>query len=87
MSDEPTPFPEQDVAMLVVPVPQIWRLVEADYAGQKVAMLTVMSPFSTTVIPLDEGAALALADSLRAKFSGLKIATQLPGNGASPGGH
>lgn len=76
------PLEERQVPMLISPVPQGWRCDEGDVGGQKVAVLTILSPFNTAMITLNEESALQLADSLRSKFSGLAIATEIPRPGS-----
>lgn len=78
---------EQPVPMFMAPVPQKWTVVEGELNDQRVVVLTVMSPMATMLLTLDEASALALVDSLRSKFSGLTVATHIPGqNGSRPTG-
>lgn len=81
-----SPFMETQAPMLIAPIPQKWSVTDGEIGGKKVAVLTVMSPHNTALLALSEEDALKLADSLRAKFSGLAIAQQIPraANGSPP---
>jgi hypothetical protein len=77
MDAQPMTTPDQIAPLMVRPVEQKWT-VSPGMGAEKVAVLTLQSPWSTMVMPLTEEAALQLADALRKNFSSLEIATELP---------
>lgn len=78
----PVPLREVQAPMLESPVPQGWHVDEAEVNGVKAVILTVMSPFCTMKLGLDEQSGIALAEAVRSKFSGLTVAREIP----HPGG-
>lgn len=75
---------ETTAPMLIAPIPQKWTVTPGQIGDRKVAVLTVMSPHNTTLLALSEADANKLADSLRAQFSGLAIARDIPRANGSP---